>query len=83
MITLCDKKSTYLNGVQNIVGGSKTSTVEVLKALEELKIIKSEWRVEELKGKAIPRARAVKSYKLNEDKQKLIEFYEPFLRKIG
>lgn len=82
MVALCDKKSSYLNEIQSIVGGSKTSTIEVLKALEELKIITSQWQIEEIKGKGGPKSRAIKSFKLSEDKEKLIEFYEPFFRKI-
>lgn len=82
MVTLCDKKSSYLNEIQKIVGGSKTNTVEIVKSLEELGIIKSEWKVEKVEGNAIPKTRAIKTFRLSDDKQKLIEFYEPFFRKI-
>lgn len=82
MVILWDKKSSYLNKIQKIVGGSKSNTIETLKSLEELKIIKTKWTVTELKGRAVPKTRAVKAFLLNDDKKKLIEFYEPFLRKI-
>lgn len=82
IVALCDKKSSYLNAIQKIVGGSKSNTVEIIKALEALKIIKSDWKVENLKSKAIPKARAVKSFLLSDDKEKLIETYEPIFKKL-
>jgi hypothetical protein len=82
IVTLCDKKSSYLNEIQQSVVGSKTSTIQILKDLESMGIITSEWKIEEMKGKGGPSSRAVKSFRLSQDKEKLIEFYEPFFRKI-
>ena len=79
---LCDKKGAYLNQIQKFVGGSKTNTVEILKSLEELRIIKSNWEIGKFKGKGMPKTRAIKSYRLSKDKEKLIDFYEPILKKI-
>lgn len=83
MAILCDKKDAYLNEIQKSVGGSKTTTVEILKKLEELKIVKSDWKITEFKGKSVPKTRAVKAFRLSEDKEKLIEYYEPILRRIA
>lgn len=82
IVALCDQKSSYLNEIQKVVEGSKTSTMEVIRALEGLKIIKGDWQISEVPGKGGPKTRAIKAYKLNENKEKLIEFYEPLFRKI-
>lgn len=79
---LCDKKGAYLNQIQKLVGGSKTHTIEILKSLEEIGIIKSKWEIGEFKGKGTPKTRAIKSYKLSKDKEKLIDFYEPIFKMI-
>lgn len=82
IVALCDKRSSYLNEIQKVVEGSKTRTMEVVRALEGLKIIKGEWQISEISGKGGPKTRAVRTYKLNESKEKLIEFYEPLFRKL-
>lgn len=83
MAALCDKESSYLNEIQEEVRGSKTSTLEILRSLEyDLKIITSAWKIENFKGSGSPKQRAVKAYKLSEDKQKLIRYYEPLFRTI-
>ena len=82
IVALCDKQSSYLNEIQNTVQGSKTSTVEIIKKLESLGIIKSEWKLEQLKTTAKPRTRAVRKFILSSDKEKLIEHYERFFRNI-
>lgn len=82
IVRLCDKKSSYLNEIQEAVGGSKTSTMEILKSLEDLKIIKSSWQIEDVGNNKTPRKRATKTFLLSEEKEKLIEFYEPLFRKI-
>ncbi len=82
MPLLCDKKGAYLNEIHRAVGGSKTNTVEILKALEKIRVIKSKWEIKKFKGEGVPSTRAIKTFQLSEDKEKLIEFYEPLFRMI-
>ena len=44
-------KKGCINELQKKVGGSKTSTQQILIGLEQLKIVKSEWTVKEFKKK--------------------------------
>lgn len=81
--SLCDKKGMYFNELQKKVGGSKTSTQQILIGLEQLKIVKSEWTVKEFKEKGQPGTRAVRSFKLKKDKEKLIEDFLPLIRKMS
>lgn len=80
--SLCDQNSSYFNQIQKKVGGSKTSTQEILKGLEKLKIVESKWEIAEFTGKGQPKTRAVKTFKLNKAKEMLIKFYEPLFKKI-
>lgn len=80
--SLCDQNSSYFNQIQKKVGGSKTSTQEILKGLEKLKIVESKWEIAEFKGKGQPKTRAVKTFKVSKAKEMLIKYYEPFFKKI-
>lgn len=77
---LSEKQYAYLNEIQNYVGGSKTSTIQVLKALEKHQIITSKWEIKEFETKTVPTSRAIKVFRLNNDKEGLIKYYEPFLK---
>lgn len=79
---LCNRKSSYFNQIQKKVGGSKTSTQEILKGLEKLKIVESKWEIAKFEGEGQPKTRAVKSFKLSKAKEMLIKYYEPFFKKI-
>lgn len=80
--SLCDKKGSYFNEIHQKVSGSKTSTQEILRGLERLKIVRSEWQVKHFDKAGKKMTRAVKSFKLTEDKEKLIEHYLPLIRKM-
>jgi predicted transcriptional regulator len=77
---LLEKKSLYLNEIQNKVGGSKTNTVEALKTLEKLRIVKSDWKIEQFEDKGGPKTRAVKAFQITDNKYELLDFYEPILK---
>ncbi len=80
---LCDKEGAYMNQIHDVVGGSKTSTVEILKALEGIQVVKSEWEINEMVGKDSHKTRAVRTFRLSKEREKLIKFYEPLFKLIG
>ena len=80
---LCDKEGAYMNEIHNMVGGSKTSTVEILKALEGIKLVKSEWEINEMVGSDSHKTRAVRTFRLSKEREELIKFYEPLFKLIG
>ncbi len=79
---LCDKKGSYFNEIQEKVGGSKTSTQEIFRGLERLKIISSEWEIRHIETNGKKTTRAVKSFTLTEEKETLLEEYLPLIRKM-
>lgn len=77
---LSDKGQAYLNEIQEVVGGSKTSTIQIIKALEKYGIIKSAWEIREFESRATPSSRAVKVFKLRSEKEGLLKYYEPLIK---
>lgn len=79
---LCDKKGLYFNEIQEKVAGSKTSTQEILRSLERLKIVSSEWKILHIDNGGKKMTRAVKEFTLTEDKETLLEEYLPLIKKM-
>ena len=79
---LCDKKGSYFNEIQEKITGSKTSTQEILRSLERLKIVSSEWQVRHIDNGGKKVTRAVKMFTLTKDKETLLEEYLPLIKKM-
>ena len=79
---LCDKKGSYFNEIHEKVGGSKTATQEIFRGLERLKIVSSGWEIRHFTTNGKKTTRAVKSFKLTEEKETLLEEYLPLIRKM-
>ena len=73
---LLDNDSLYLNEIHNKIGGSKTTTMQVLAALERKKLIQSEWKMIQM---STDQQRAVKGFHLNQTERNLVDSYSRFL----
>jgi|ERR1043165_8646540 predicted transcriptional regulator len=76
---LFDRQKLYLNQIQNLVGGSKTSTIQILKLLQNLNLITSNWEFERFSEGIDTKVRAVRAFRIQENQIRFLEFYKPLI----
>jgi predicted transcriptional regulator len=72
---LLSKKKLYLNEIQEEVKGSKTSTVQMLKELEEFGVVESKREIKEFTHEGRLQFRAVRAFTLNHLRKDFITYY--------
>lgn len=72
---LLSKNRLYLNEIQDEVKGSKTSTVQMLKELEEFGVIEDKREIKEMEYEGKPQFRAVRVFALNHLRKEFIAYY--------